>query len=53
MHQPLIPAGSEDLRTAAIISSLQYMMEHLISAITTLLSLFTGAISGWGKSSRS
>jgi glycosyl hydrolase family 57 len=28
MHQPLIPAGSEDLRTAAIISNLQYMFEH-------------------------
>ena len=28
MHQPLIPAGGQDLRTAAIISNLQYMMEH-------------------------
>jgi hypothetical protein len=28
MHQPLIPAGSDDLRTAGIISNLQYMMEH-------------------------
>jgi hypothetical protein len=28
MHQPLIPAGGDDLRTAAIISNLQYMMEH-------------------------
>jgi hypothetical protein len=28
MHQPLIPAGSEDLQTAPIISNLQYMMEH-------------------------
>jgi hypothetical protein len=28
MHQPLIPAGGSDLRTAAIISNLQYMMEH-------------------------
>lgn len=27
-HQPLIPAGSDDLRTADIISNLQYMMEH-------------------------
>lgn len=27
-HQPLIPAGGEDLSTAAIISNLQYMMEH-------------------------
>src|SRR5262245_43708254 len=26
MHQPLIPAGGADLRTAAIISNLQYMM---------------------------
>jgi len=28
MHQPLIPAGGDDMRTAAIISNLQYMMEH-------------------------
>lgn len=28
MHQPLIPAGGDDLGTAAIISNLQYMMEH-------------------------
>ncbi|MGD0885389.1 MAG: glycosyl hydrolase family 57 [Thermodesulfovibrionales bacterium] len=28
MHQPLIPAGGDDLRTAAIISNLQYMFEH-------------------------
>lgn len=28
MHQPLIPAGSSDLRNAAIISNLQYMMEN-------------------------
>lgn len=28
MHQPLIPAGGEDLRTAAIIGNLQHMMEH-------------------------
>ncbi len=28
MHQPLIPAGSDDLRNAEIISNLQYMMEH-------------------------
>ncbi|MGD2083600.1 MAG: glycosyl hydrolase family 57 [Chromatiales bacterium] len=28
MHQPLIPAGGEDLRSAPIISNLQYMMEH-------------------------
>jgi len=27
-HQPLIPAGGHDLRTADIISNLQYMMEH-------------------------
>jgi len=27
-HQPLIPAGGGDLRTAGIISNLQYMMEH-------------------------
>ncbi len=28
MHQPLIPAGGDDIRTAEIISNLQYMMEH-------------------------
>jgi hypothetical protein len=28
MHQPLIPAGGADLRTAAVISNLQYMMEN-------------------------
>jgi hypothetical protein len=28
MHQPLIPAGGSDLHTAALISNLQYMMEH-------------------------
>ena len=28
MHQPLIPAGGPDLRTAAIISNLRYMMDH-------------------------
>ena len=28
MHQPLIPAGGDDLRTARVISNLRYMMEH-------------------------
>jgi len=28
MQQPLIPAGGDDVRSAAIISNLQYMMEH-------------------------
>ena len=28
MHQPLIPAGGSDLKTAAIISNLKYMMEN-------------------------
>jgi len=28
MHQPLIPGGGSDLRTAGMISNLQYMMEH-------------------------
>ena len=28
MHQPLIPAGGADLRTAAVISNLKYMMDH-------------------------
>lgn len=28
MHQPLIPAGGSDLRTAALISNLQHMMDN-------------------------
>lgn len=28
MHQPLIPAGGDDLQTAEIISNLKYMFEH-------------------------
>ncbi len=28
MHQPLIPAGGDDLRSARLISNLQYMQEH-------------------------
>jgi len=28
MHQPLIPAGGDDRKTAAIIGNLQHMMEH-------------------------
>jgi hypothetical protein len=28
MHQPLIPAGGSDLRTASVISNLQYMMQN-------------------------
>ena len=28
MHQPLIPASGPNLRTAAIISNLQWMLEH-------------------------
>ncbi|HAZ09888.1 MAG TPA: glycosyl hydrolase family 57, partial [Candidatus Omnitrophica bacterium] len=28
MHQPIIPAGGSDIRTAKMISNLQYMMEH-------------------------
>jgi len=28
MHQPVIPAGGDDLKTARLISNLQYMMEH-------------------------
>jgi hypothetical protein len=28
MHQPLIPAGGPELRTAAIVSNLQWMLEH-------------------------
>src|SRR5688572_14972089 len=28
MHQPLIPAGGSDLRTAAVISNLKHMMDN-------------------------
>src|SRR5205085_5246066 len=28
MHQPLIPAGGSELRSAAVISNLQWMLEH-------------------------
>src|SRR5882757_10903167 len=28
MHQPLIPAGGDDLRTADIVSNLDFMMRH-------------------------
>ena len=28
MHQPLIPAGGNELRSAALISNLRYMSEH-------------------------
>ncbi len=28
MHQPLIPAGGDDLHSAQLIGNLQYMMEH-------------------------
>lgn len=28
MHQPTIPAATEDIRTSPLISNLQYMMEH-------------------------
>ena len=28
MHQPLIPAAGDDLRSAGIISNLAWMMEH-------------------------
>lgn len=28
MHQPLIPAGGDNLRTATVISNLKYMMDH-------------------------
>ena len=28
MHQPLVPEGGDDLRTARVISHLEYMMDH-------------------------
>jgi hypothetical protein len=31
MHQPLIPAGSDDLQTAKMVGNLQFMMEHQYS----------------------
>ena len=53
MHQPLIPAGSDDLRNAAIISNLQYMMQHPgigDNHNAAVLERVTGA---WASSSRS
>jgi len=47
MHQPLIPAGGSDLRTAAIISNLQNMMENRRLATTTTRRCFSGATGGW------
>jgi len=32
MHQPLIPAGGPELRTAQLISNLQWMLDHSDSA---------------------
>jgi hypothetical protein len=52
MHQPLIPAGGPDLRTAATVSNLQWMPEHPDLATTTTRRCPTGATSGWGADPR-
>ena len=53
MHQPLIPAGGYDLRTAAIISNLKYMMDNQGSATTTTRRCSSGATNASANSSRS
>jgi hypothetical protein len=49
MHQPLIPAGGPDPRTAAIVSNLQWMLEHPDVGDNHTLRCSTGATSGWGS----
>jgi len=42
MHQPLIPAGREHLRTAPLIGNLQYMLDHPDIGRTTTPRCFAG-----------
>ena len=49
MHQPLIPAGGPDLRTASTISNLQWMLEHPDVGDNHNARCSTGATSGWGS----
>ena len=50
MHQPLIPAGGDDVRSARLISNLQYMSSTPTSATTTTLRCSAGATSAWASS---
>ena len=53
MHQPLIPAGGPDLRTAAIVSNLQWMLEHPDVGDNHNAPAFHWCYSGWASSSPS
>ena len=52
MHQPFIPTGGDDLRTAGVIGNLQTMAQRRVSATTTTRRSFTGATRAWASSSR-
>jgi len=49
MHQPLIPAGGDDLRSAAIIGNLQHMMEHPGIGDNHNASVFAGCYKRMGE----
>ena len=51
MHQPLIPAGGPDLRTAPIIGNLQGCWTTRASATTTMPRCSSTATGGWASSS--
>ena len=54
MHQPLIPAGGGDLRTAAVISNLRFMTEHPeVPGRPQRRRPSSTATAGWASSSRS
>ena len=53
MHQPLIPAGGDDLRTAALISNLRYMAEHPDLGDNHNAPVFRWCYKRMGSSSRS
>jgi hypothetical protein len=62
MHQPVIPAGGDDMRTAKLISNLQHMMEHqnigdnhnapVFLSCYTRMADFIKELSGEGKNPR-
>jgi hypothetical protein len=53
MHQPLIPAAGDDLRSAGIISNLAWMMAHPHIGDSTTPRCSCGAIGAWASSSPS
>jgi hypothetical protein len=53
MHQPLIPAAGDDLRSAAIISNLAWMMDHPDLADNHNARCSCGATGAWASSSPS